>query len=151
MQREACFQGVRTALRSASLGGKSDFGATFPWGSLSMGELSLYNTGMVRQTWVWEFDISLYYTVKATSVQKRSLVSFLVRQSQKIRYQEYLHILTLRPRVSRFILITMPVMIHPKDTNIQRVVGFCRSKICHVLRLRFSIFEVFSDDKNNFF
>ena len=96
-------------------------------------------------------SISLYYTVKATSVQKRSLVSFLVRQSQKIRYQEYLHILTLRPRVSRFILITMPVMIHPKDTNIQRVVGFCRSKICHVLRLRFSIFEVFSDDKNNFF
>ena len=63
MQREACFQGVRTALRSASLGGKSDFGATFPWGSLSMGELSLYNTGMVRQTWVWEFDITILHTV----------------------------------------------------------------------------------------
>lgn len=61
MQREACFQGVRTALRSASLGGKSDFGATFPWGSLSMGELSLYNTGMVRQTWVWEFDITILH------------------------------------------------------------------------------------------
>lgn len=40
--------------------------------------------------------------------------------------------------------------IHPKDTNIQWVVGSCRSQICHVLRLRFRIFEVFSDDKNNF-
>lgn len=57
---------------SVLLGGKNCTKKCFPrgevwfWshvslGSLSMGELSLYNTGMVRQTWVWEFDITILH------------------------------------------------------------------------------------------
>ena len=148
MQREACFQGVRTALRSASLGGKSDFGATFPWGSLSMGELSLYNTGMVRQTWVWEFDITILH--RKGNVRSKTFSCFVpcapIPEDSIPGVPTYPY----PPPACLKADSNYDATIHPKDTNIQWVVGSCRSQICHVLRLRFRIFEVFSDDKNNF-